>query len=135
MWVLIYLILPIAAVQDRRKIWWRVGTLVFASGALQFLFMTAWLNTFLIIGYVRPLSQFVALLAIGFGASQFYELAEKHGVIVCEVGDIAQHRHTMEWARNLVAAPIGLGSLLMAAGLAFAVNATESVCSAALPEI
>jgi hypothetical protein len=135
MWVLIYLISLIAGLQDQRKIWWLVGTFVLASGVLYFLFMTAWLNTFLVIGYVRPLTQFVALLAIGFGANQLFELAEKRGVIVCEVGSPEQRQRTMRWARNVVAAPIGLGSLVLVVGLAFAVNAVEFVCSAALPAI
>lgn len=66
---MIYLISLISGLQDRRKIWWLVGTFVLASGILYFLFMTAWLNTFLIIGYIRPLTQLVALTAIGLGAS------------------------------------------------------------------
>ena len=61
MWVLVYLISLIAGIQDQRKIWWLVGTFVLASGILYFLFMTAWLNTFLILGYIRPLTQLIAL--------------------------------------------------------------------------
>ncbi len=41
----------------------------------------------------------------------------------------------MQWIRHVVAAPVGLGSLVLVAGLAFAVNAIEFVCSAALPAI
>lgn len=135
MWVLIYLISLIAGVQDRRKIWWLVGTFVAASGILYFLFMTAWLNTFLILGYIRPITQFVALLAIGFGANHLYELAVARGVIVCEVGDAEYRQRTMRWMRDIVAAPIGLGSLILVIGLAFAVNSIEFICSAALPAI
>jgi hypothetical protein len=56
-------------------------------------------------------------------------------MIVCELGDAAQRQRTMQWARDLVAAPVGLGSLVLVIGLAFAVNAVEFVCSAALPAI
>lgn len=125
MWVLVYLISLIASIQDRRKIWWLVGTFVLASGILYFLFMTAWLNTFLVIGYIRPLTQFIALLAIGFGTDHLFELALKRGIIVCELGDTARRRRTMQWARGIVAAPIGLGSLVLVIGLAFTVNAIE----------
>lgn len=135
MWVLVYLISLISAVQDRRKIWWLVGTFVLASGILYFLFMTAWLNTFLILGYVSPLTQFVALLAIGFGLSHLYELAVSRGVIVCEVGSVETRQRTMRWMREIVAAPVGLGSLVLVIVLAFAVNSIEFVCSAALPAI
>jgi glutaredoxin len=135
MWVLVYLISLIAGIQDQRKIWWLVGTFVLASGILYFLFMTAWLNTFLIIGYIRPLTQVVALAAIGFGADHLFELAVKRGVIVCELGDAEQRQRTMKWVRDLVAAPVGLGSLALVTGLAFTVNAIEFICSAALPAI
>jgi hypothetical protein len=135
MWVLVYLISLIAGIQEQRKVWWLVGTFVLASGILYFLFMTAWLNTFLIIGYIRPLTQLIALVAVGFGADHLFELAVKRGVIVCEVGDAEQRRRTMRWVRDLVAAPVGLASIVLVIGLAFTVNAIEFVCSAALPAI
>lgn len=135
MWVLVYLISLIAGIRDQRKIWWLVGTFVLTSGVLYFLFMTAWLNTFLILGYIRPLTQLIALVAIGFGVDHLYELAVTRGVIVCEVGDTEQRQRTMKWVRDLVLAPVGLGSLILVIGLAFTVNAIEFVCSAALPAI
>lgn len=135
MWVLIYLISLIVNIQDRRKIWWLVGTFVLASGILYALFMTAWLNTFLFIGYIRPLTQIIALLAIGFGLDHLFALAATRGEVVCEVGDVEQRRRTMQWGREIVAAPIGIASLVMVIALAFAVNAIEFVCSAALPAI
>ena len=110
MWVLVYLISLIAGLMEREKIWWLVGTFVLASGILYFLFMTAWLNTFLVIGYIRPLTQLVALTAIGFGASHLYELAWNHGVVACEVGDVEQRQRTMRYIRDIVAAPVGMAS-------------------------
>jgi hypothetical protein len=135
MWVLIYLISLIAGLKDRTKIWWLVGTFVLTSGILYFLLMTAWLNMFLVVGYLRPLTELVALSAIGFGASHLYELAWNRGVIECEVGDIEQRQRTMGRIRNLVLAPIGLGSVVLVVGIAFAVNAVEFICSAALPAV
>jgi glutaredoxin len=135
MWVLIYLISLIVTIQDRRKIWWLVGTFVLSSGVLYFLFMTAWLNTFLFIGYVKPLTQLIALLAIAFGLDHLFALTASRGEIVCEVGDLGQRQRTMRWGRELVAAPVGVVSLLLIVALAFTVNAIEFVCSAALPAI
>jgi glutaredoxin len=133
MWVLIYLISLIAGLQDREKIWWLVGTFVLASGILYFLFMTAWLNTFLVIGYVRPLTQFIALAAIGFGIDHIYELIWNRGVVACEVGNVEQRQRTIHRIRDIVAAPIGVASLVLVTGLAFAINSVEFLCSAALP--
>jgi glutaredoxin len=135
MWVLLYLISLIAAIHDRRKIWWLVGTFVFASGVLYFLFMTAWLNAFLFVGYIRPLTQLIALAAIGFGADHLFELAVNRGVIVCKLGSAGQRQRTMGWVRRIVATPVGVASLVLITGLAFTVNAIEFVCSAALPAV
>jgi hypothetical protein len=41
----------------------------------------------------------------------------------------------MSHIRDIVAAPVGLTSLVLIAGLAFAINAVEFLCSAALPAI
>jgi hypothetical protein len=41
----------------------------------------------------------------------------------------------MRWGREIVSAPVGVASLLMVIALAFAVNAIEFICSAALPAI
>ncbi|WP_292529345.1 glutaredoxin family protein [Methylocystis sp.] len=135
MWVLIYLISLIVNIQDRQKIWWLVGTFVLASGVLYFLFMTAWLNTFLFIGYIRPLTQLIALTAIGFGLDHLIGLVAARGEVVCEVDNIEQRQRTMRWGREIVAAPVGIASLVMVIALAFAVNAIEFICSAALPAI
>jgi len=135
MWVLVYLISLIAGLRDRAKIWWLVGTFVAASGAIYFLLMTAWLSAFMVLGYVRPLTQLVGLTAIGFGADHLYRLAVSHGVIVCEVGDFESRQRTMRWARDVVLAPVGLVSLVLMVGLAFTVNAIEFACSAALPAV
>ncbi|HUU66087.1 MAG TPA: glutaredoxin family protein [Methyloceanibacter sp.] len=135
MWVLIYLISLIAGLKDRSKIWWLVGTFVVTSGILYFLLMTAWLNMFLVVGYVRPLTQLVALAAIGFGISHLYEVVWTRGAVECEVGDVALRQRTMARIREVVAAPVGLASLVLVTGLAFAVNAVEFICSATLPAI
>lgn len=135
MWVLVYLISLIAGIEDNRKIWWLVGSFVLASGILYFLFMTVWLNTFLFVGYIRPLTQIIGLVAIGFGIEHLYQLAVTRGVIVCDLGDTEQRQKTMQRIRRIVAAPVSLASLLLVVGLAFTVNAIEFVCSAALPAI
>jgi glutaredoxin len=135
MWVLVYLISIVAGLQDRRKIWWLVGTFVMASGILYYLFMTAWLNTFLLVGYTRPLTLFIGLSAIGFGINHLYELIRNNGQVACHVGDIESRQRTMGKIQAVINAPIGFSSIIGMIGLAFAVNAIEFVCSAALPAI
>lgn len=135
MWVLVYLISLILSVKDRRKIWLLVGTFVGASGILYFLFMTAWLNVFLLIGYMRPLTIVIGLGAIYLGAVSIQDYIKTKGALVCDVGDTKSKKRTMHKMEKLVLAPITVGSVFGIIGLAFIVNSIEFACSAALPAI
>jgi len=135
MWVLVYLISVIISLNDRSKVWWLVGSFVFASGVSYFLFMTAWLNLFLFIGYIKILTWLIGLTAIGMGINQLYLLIQSHGAVTCEVGTAERHKKTMSKIRKVVSAPMNLVGFGAIIGLAFAVNAIEFVCSAAIPAI
>jgi uncharacterized protein Veg len=135
MWVLIYLISLIATLRDRKRIWLIVGSFVLASGVLYFLFMTAWLNAFLLIGYVKPVTIVIGLVALGGGILQIREVIETKGAIVCEVTDEESRKKTMTRIQKIVSSPITLGTIAGIIALAFMVNSVEFVCSAAIPAI
>jgi len=135
MWVLVYLISLIATLRDRKRIWLIVGSFVLASGVLYFLFMTAWLNAFLFIGYVRPVTTVIGLVALGGGILQIREVIETKGAIVCEVTDEESRKKTMTRIQKIVSSPITLGTIAGIVALAFVVNSIEFVCSAAIPAI
>ncbi len=135
MWVLVYLISIIATLRDRKRIWLIVGSFVLASGVLYFLFMTAWLNAFLFIGYVKPVTIVIGLVALGGGILQIREVIETKGAIVCEVTDEESRKKTMTRIQKLVSSPITLGTIAGIIALAFLVNSIEFVCSAAVPAI
>jgi len=135
MWVLIYLISLIATLRDRKRIWLIVGSFVLASGVLYFLFMTAWLNAFLFIGYVRPVTTVIGLVALGGGILQIRGFIETKGAIVCEVTGEESRKKTMTRIQKIVSSPITLGTIAGIIALAFAVNSIEFVCSAAIPAI
>jgi len=135
MWVLVYLISLIATLRDRKRIWLIVGSFVLASGVLYFLFMTAWLNAFLFIGYVRPVTTVIGLVALGGGILQIRGFIETKGAIVCEVTDEESRKKTMTRIQKLVSSPITLGTLAGIIALAFLINSIEFVCSAAIPAI
>ena len=135
MWVLVYMISLIAGVQERGRILLLVGVFVGSSGVLYFLFMTAWLNAFLVIGYVRPLTILMALVAIGFGVDFLYEIVRTRGEVVCEVADAASRQKTMRKVRAAMSRPLSLVGLAAMVGLAFTVNSLEFACSAALPAV
>ncbi|MCF7871650.1 hypothetical protein K9L97_01325 [Candidatus Woesearchaeota archaeon] len=135
MWVLVYLISLILEVRDRKKIWFLVGSFLLASGVLYFLFMTAWLNVFLLVGYIRTVTIIVGLVALYFGVTSIKTFIETKGAIQCEVGDAESKKKTMSKMKQLVASPLTWATMAGMVGLAFLVNSLEFVCSAALPAI
>lgn len=135
MWVLVYLISIIITVGDKRKIWLLVGSFVLASGILYFLFMTAWLNAFLLIGYVKPLTMLIGLVALGFGILNIKTFLESKGPLVCEVSDPGSRKKTMSRIDRIVRSPLTWATVGGIIVLAFLVNLIEFACSAALPAI
>jgi hypothetical protein len=135
MWVLVYLISLIATLRDRKRIWLIVGSFVLASGVLYFLFMTAWLNVFLLIGYVRPVTIVIGLVALGGGILQIREVIETKGAIVCKVTDEESRKKTMTRIQEIVSSPITLGTIVGIIALAFTVNSVEFACSFGIPAV
>jgi hypothetical protein len=135
MWVLVYLISLVATLRDRKRIWLIVGSFVLASGILYFLFMTVWLNVFLLIGYVKAVTIVVGLVALGGGTLQVREVVKTKGAIVCEVTDEESRKKTMTKVQKIVSSPLTWGILAGIIALAFTVNAVEFVCSAAIPAV
>lgn len=135
MWVLVYLISLIVSLNDRRKIWLLVGTFVASSGILYFLFMTAWLNVFLFLGYLRSLTLLIGLGALGAGILNIREYIQTKGQPTCTIGDAASKKKTMSRIDRIVDAPLTLVTVGGIVVLAFVVNSIEFACSAALPAI
>ncbi len=52
MWVLIFLINLLLGLEDRKKMWILGSAFIIASGAVYFLFMTAWLNILIFLGFI-----------------------------------------------------------------------------------
>lgn len=135
MWVLVYLISMIMTLKDRKKIWFLVGTFIVASGTLYFLFMTAWLNIFLFLGYLRILTLTIGLVAVGAGILNVRKYLHSKEEFVCEIGDAESKLKTMNKIYQIVQAPLTFFTILGIIALAFVVNSIEFACSAALPAI
>ncbi|MEM4554953.1 MAG: hypothetical protein QXT25_03840, partial [Candidatus Anstonellaceae archaeon] len=107
MWVLVYLISLTMTMNDKRRVFLVVGSFVFASGVLYFLFMTAWLNAFLFVGYVRPVTIIIGMVALVGGAMslrQYFE-SEKEG-LTCKVGSPQEHAKIAAKAKSIASAPL-----------------------------
>ncbi|MFI5331991.1 MAG: hypothetical protein ACHQ2F_13310 [Desulfobaccales bacterium] len=134
MWVLVFLINLLLGLEDRRKMWIFGGTFIAASGLIYFLFMTAWLNFLVFVGFivwVRIAIGGVALLA-GFYNLREY-LTNRAGVCKLESGE--GRRRRLERIKAAVHGQkfwLALGGIIL---LAFAVNLVELICSAGFPVI
>ncbi|MFA6035543.1 MAG: thioredoxin family protein [Candidatus Micrarchaeia archaeon] len=135
MWVLVYLIALVMEMNDRRRIWFIVGSFVLASGILYFLFMTAWLNAFLLLGYIKGITVAIGLVALGGGVLMIKEFVETKGAMNCKVEGAEDKKKTMSKIQELVTAPMTIVTLVGIVALAFAVNSVEFVCSAAIPAV
>jgi len=135
MWVLVYLIGLLIGIKDRKKIWVIVGSFVLASGILYFLFMTAWINLFLFIGYIRILTILIGLVALGGGIIHLKEYFTTKDNLNCEVGDEQSHEKTMTKIQKVISQPLSAAIIFSIIGLAFVVNSVEFVCSSAIPAV
>ena len=135
MWVLAYLISLILTLRDRRRAWLLVVAFVSASGVLYFLFMSAWLNAFLLIGYFRPMTVVIGLVAFGGGILNVREFIKTRGAIVCEIQGEESRKKTMSRMERIVSSPLTVATVAGIVALAFVINSIEFACSAALPAI
>ncbi len=135
MWVLVYLIGLLMNLNDKRRLALIAGTFVLASGVLYFLFMTAWLNAFLFLGYVRAVTVIVGLIALGGGIISIREYVETKGQMVCKVGSVDDKKRISARVRELVAAPLTWVTFGGIVFLAFTINSIEFVCSSAIPAV
>ncbi|HDO7810315.1 TPA: hypothetical protein P5J96_000816 [Legionella pneumophila] len=132
MWALVFLIGLVTGLHDARKLWLLVGTFVFSSGVLYFLFMTAWLNAFLLIGYIRPVVILIGAFAIILGILQIRDFFTKD--IACPI-PTQQKQKVMRRMKILVLSPLTITTITGIIILAFVVNLIEFVCSSFIPAI
>ena len=134
MWILLFLISLLLGMQDRRRMWLLGTTFIVTSGLAYFLFMAAWLNLFLFLGFVfwiRVLVGLLALFAAGYNLRDWW--VNRSGG--CEtVGESKREKMFAKMKRITQERSLwlALGGLII---LAFGINLIELVCSAGLPAI
>jgi cytochrome c biogenesis protein CcdA/glutaredoxin len=134
MWVLVFLIALLLEVQDKKRIWLIVGTFILASGVLYFLFMTAWLNVFLFIGFMGIIQLIIGVIAIVSGAWHVKDFLKKEDP-TCKVVASEEKKKITERIQELVNAEIVPATIIGIILLAFSVNLIEFVCSAGIPAV
>ncbi len=134
MWVLVFLINLLLGMADRRKMWILGSVFIAASAVIYFLFMTAWLNFLIFVGFinwVRITIGVVALLAAYYNLREFF--TERAGVCKLESG--VRRKRRLEQIKAAIHGKkfwLALSGIIL---LAFAVNLVELICSAGFPVI
>src|SRR3990167_10967547 len=83
-----------------RKVWVIGGTFLFVIGVIYYIFIAAWLNVFLVIGYNLWVQKIIGAIAIGAGGFYLFEAFGKDPN-VCKVTNLARRQKIIERMKHL----------------------------------
>ncbi len=133
-WVLMFLLSLLIYSKSRKRILFIGGIFIATSGLIYFLFMAAWLNLFLFIGYTEIMRVIIALIALAFGAINLKDFfAFKKGLSLT-IPDSVKPK-LFKKMRDITTAEMSLGLVLTTVFLAVFVNLIELACTLGLPAI
>jgi glutaredoxin len=134
MWVLLFLISILIGIKDKKKRWILGIIFIIASGIIYFIFMAAWLNLLIFLGFIvwiRLIIGVVAIIGGGINLKEFFK-KRKSG---CKVVDKEKRKKIFDRIikiskeKKLI---LAIGGIIL---LAFSVNLIELICSAGLPAV
>lgn len=134
MWVLIFLISFLIGMRDRRRMWILGLVFIVASAVVYFLFMSAWLNLLIFLGFIIWVRIIVGLVALGGGVYNLREYVVNKNA-TCKVTSGKKRQKTFDKLKQYATEKnfwIAVGGIIL---LAFAVNLVEAICSAGLPVV
>lgn len=134
MWTLLFLISLLLGMQNRRRMWVLGVTFIVTSAAVYFLFLSAWLNLLLFIGFILWVRILIGLVALGGGGYYLKEyFFNPHAG--CVSTKTEKRKKVFEKLRQLTHEKHFLIALVGIILLAMAVNLVELICSAGLPAV
>lgn len=134
MWVLLFLLSLLVNLRDRRRMVAIGGTFVAVSAVAYYLFMTAWLGMFLVVGVSRWLQAVLGLVAIAAGSVHIKDCLWPHHGPSLSIPERAKPKIYAR-VRRIVYAENLSGALTAAVALAVMVNLVELLCTAGLPAL
>lgn len=134
MWTLLFLISLLLGMKDKKRMWILGTAFIVSSAFVYFLFLSAWLNLFLFLGFVVWIRALIGILALFAGGYYLWDFWKNKSGGCNVMGSEKRQRifkklQTITQKRQLIFALTGI--IL----LAIAVNMVELVCSAGLPAI
>lgn len=134
MWTLIFLISLLLGMQNRKRMFILGTAFIISSAAVYFMFMAAWLNLLIFLGFIFWIRIAIAIFAVGGGIVSLREYwKNKDGA--CKVTSGESKQKTFAKLKELVnhnSFWLALGGIILLAG---AVNLVELICSAGFPAI
>lgn len=134
MWTLLFLISLLLGMTDKKRRWILGTAFIVASAFVYFLFMAAWLNLIVFIGFIVWVRILIGLVAIGGGSYNLKEFFTNKSSS-CKVTGGAKRSLVFEKLKSIThqrSFLLALGGIIL---LAFAVNLVELICSAGLPVV
>ncbi|MEZ4224336.1 MAG: thioredoxin family protein [Polyangiaceae bacterium] len=134
MWVLLVLLSILVHVKSRARIVLFGGTFVVMSGVVYFVFMTAWINLFTLVGFSRAITIALGLVVLIMGLVNLKELVWFKQGPSLTIPDAAKPQlyRRMRAIANAASLP---AAFLGIAALAFLVNLIELGCTLGLPAV
>lgn len=135
MWVLLFLISLLLGLKSRRRMWLLGVTFIVASAFVYFLFMAAWLQLILFLGFIVWVRTLIGLLAVTAGGFNLKSYIKEKNDSGCKVTG-SEKRQLVFAKMKAIAQQNSLWLALVGIVLlAFAVNLVELVCSAGFPAV
>lgn len=132
--VLMFLLSLMLHTGKRRRMLLVGGVFVFFSGLLYFLFMSAWLNLFRVIGHLDAITLGAAIVALLIGLINIKDFFWFKQGVSLTISDQAKPR-LFQRMRNLLQARSLPTLMLAASGLALFANLYEFLCTAGFPMV
>ena len=134
MWVLLFLISILLGMKDKKRMWILGITFIVVSAAVYFLFMAAWLNLILFLGFIFWVRIMIALVALGGGCYNLreYFINKDSG---CKVVGEKKRQKMFERIKRISHEQKFWLALVGIVALAVSVNLVELICSAGLPVV
>jgi thiol-disulfide isomerase/thioredoxin len=134
MWVLLFLISLLIGMQNKKRMWILGIAFIVSSASVYLLFMVAWLNLFLFVGYIFWVRAFIAGISLAGGIASLKKFLSKN-TSGCDVVGEEKRKNIFEKLGEITSNKSFLMALIGIMALAFAVNLVELVCSAGLPAV
>lgn len=134
MWVLLFLLAMLVHLRDRRRMALIAGTFVLVSGVIYYIFMAAWLNFFLLVGFTTAVRWTLGVMALAIGAINIKDFVAFGRGVSLSIPESAKPGLYVRM-RNIINAESLVPALAAVTVLAVLVNFIELLCTAGLPAV